>query len=435
MLNIRDYQYPKDTIPSLDLENIQSITKTLHDAGEECYLVGGSVRDLIMGRIPHEYDFTTSAYPEKVKSLFKRVHETGIQHGTVTIAIGKLAYEVTTYRSEQGFSDGRHPDSVQFDVSLEEDLKRRDFTINSLAYDILSQKLIDNHNGIEDIQNKMIRTIGDPISRFTEDGLRPIRGIRFSSTLGFQIHPDTESAFFPTQSITEKIAIERFTIELTKILSSANPTLGLKKLIQYNYFDLFVNFTPSPNPKWELMEFYPVATDNLISAKWSLLKEICFFNCEMNFQKNIYRDLKLSSNIEREALFLSELFQKIDNPTLQDCNSYLLKKEFLNPIQKFSNSIQIEKLPKMINYLLTFLNLRNKKMTTEIQRILNEKEPLTFSDLDIDGNWVRSHFPEAKGERIGEFLQKALEIVWEFPHLNKKNLLLPLLHSSHKTEN
>jgi tRNA nucleotidyltransferase/poly(A) polymerase len=434
MLNIRDFHYPKDTIPSLDLENIQSITKTLQEAGEECYLVGGAVRDLILQKIPHEYDFTTSAHPEKVKSLFKRVHETGIQHGTVTVAIGKLAYEITTYRSEQGFSDGRRPDSVEFGVSLEEDLKRRDFTINSLAYDILSQKLIDNHNGIEDIQNKLIRTIGDPVTRFTEDGLRPIRGIRFSSSLGFQIHKDTESAFLPTQSITEKIAIERFSQELTKILCSPDPARGLKKLIQYNYFDLFLEFKPSANPRWELIEYFQTATNNLISAKWSLFKEICYFDSEMNNQKNLFRDLKLSSNIEREALFLSEIFHKIESLPLQDFNSFQIKKEFLNPMQKFSNTVQIEKLPLLYNYILTFINLRNKNLTGEIHRILNGNEPLTYSDLDIDGNWIRSHFPDAKGEKIGEFLQKALEIVWEFPHLNKENLLFPLLQSHHKTE-
>lgn len=145
-----------------------------------------------MNKIPKEYDFTTNAEPKQVKKLFRTVIDTGIDHGTVTIVLDRINYEVTTYRIDKDYLDGRRPEHVEFGTTLQEDLKRRDFTMNALAYDLQTGQLVDEHFGLNDIENKLIRTIGNPIKRFSEDGLRPIRALRFASTLDFTIEFETK---------------------------------------------------------------------------------------------------------------------------------------------------------------------------------------------------------------------------------------------------
>ena len=203
-------------IPPKNLEDLQFISRTLNEAGYKCYLVGGSVRDLAIGKVPYEYDLTTSAKPEDVKKIFRKVVDTGIKHGTVTVIVNGEGYEVTTFRLDIGYSDGRRPDAIIYGETLSDDLKRRDFTMNALALDLLTEEFVDEHNGLEDIQNKIIRTIGIPEERFTEDGLRPIRALRFISTLGFSIEEATYRAIYKTRSITAKISVERFHDELNK---------------------------------------------------------------------------------------------------------------------------------------------------------------------------------------------------------------------------
>nr|MBP9888167.1 hypothetical protein [Leptospiraceae bacterium] len=228
-------------IPENDKKDLEFISSKIKESGHESYLIGGSVRDLILGKKPHEYDLTTSSHPEHVKKLFKRVIETGIQHGTVTVMLADNAYEITTFRKDIDYTDGRRPDKIEFGASLSEDMKRRDFTMNAIALNILSGKMIDENNGIADIQNKLIRTIGNPLERFGEDGLRPIRAIRFQSTLNFQIESETYKAIFLTRHITEKISRERFHDELNKILNSQNAFIGLYELYKNQIFELFTN--------------------------------------------------------------------------------------------------------------------------------------------------------------------------------------------------
>lgn len=173
---------PQILIPQNNLNHLLQIDSALKGAGFECFLVGGSVRDLVMGKIPKEYDLTTNAEPKQVKRLFRTVIDTGIEHGTVTVVLDKVHYEVTTYRIDKDYTDGRRPDHVEFGTTLSEDLKRRDFTMNALAFDLTTGLLVDEHSGQKDIQERTIRTIGNPIKRFSEDGLRPIRALRFAST-------------------------------------------------------------------------------------------------------------------------------------------------------------------------------------------------------------------------------------------------------------
>jgi len=205
----------------------------LNKRGYEAYIIGGCVRDYLMGKEPGDIDITTSARPEEVKEVFSsfRVVETGIKHGTVTVIINKVPLEITTYRVDCGYSDGRHPDKVSFTKSLREDVARRDFTMNSIAADA-NGSIVDYFGGAQDIQNRIIRAVGDPEVRFQEDALRILRALRFSSTLGFKIEEETKAAVFKYRELLQLISSERISSELTKLLCGGNAGNVIKEYIE-----------------------------------------------------------------------------------------------------------------------------------------------------------------------------------------------------------
>ena len=219
-------------------EDVKYILEKLNNAGYEAYAVGGCVRDSILGRVPDDWDITTSAKPEETKALFPRTIDTGIQHGTVTVMCNHVGYEVTTYRIDGEYEDSRHPKEVIFTSDLLEDLKRRDFTINAMAYNHLEDRetlpeaeanthkstgLVDAFGGIEDIQNKIIRCVGNPIHRFEEDALRMMRAVRFSAQLGYEIENETKEAIKVLAGNLANISAERIQVELVKLLVSNHP--------------------------------------------------------------------------------------------------------------------------------------------------------------------------------------------------------------------
>ncbi len=201
---------------------VDNIIRTLNEAGYEAYAVGGCVRDSILGVSPKDWDITTSAKPEETKALFSRTIDTGIQHGTITIMVDKEGYEVTTYRVDGEYEDGRHPKEVVFTANLEEDLKRRDFTINAMAYHP-KEGLVDIFGGIKDLQEGSIRCVGNAMERFTEDALRILRAVRFSAQLGFDIEPKTKEAMRELAPRLQMISAERICAELWKLLQSPHP--------------------------------------------------------------------------------------------------------------------------------------------------------------------------------------------------------------------
>lgn len=203
-------------------EKVKNIISTIEAAGYEAYAVGGCVRDSILGRTPDDWDITTSAKPGTVKELFKRTIDTGIKHGTVTVMIDKEGFEVTTYRIDGEYADSRHPKDVTFTSNLAEDLKRRDFTINAMAYND-SHGLTDIFGGMQDIEKKVIRCVGNPAERFTEDALRMMRAVRFSAQLGYGIEPQTAAAIKEMTESLRNISAERIQTELVKLLTSAHP--------------------------------------------------------------------------------------------------------------------------------------------------------------------------------------------------------------------
>lgn len=203
-------------------DKVHKIIEILEAAGYEAYAVGGCVRDSILGREPNDWDITTSAKPEETKSLFARTIDTGIKHGTVTVMLDKEGFEVTTYRIDGIYEDSRHPKEVTFTASLEEDLKRRDFTVNAMAYNERTG-LVDIFGGLADIEQGIIRCVGNAEERFTEDALRMLRAVRFSAQLGYEIEEETKQAIRRLASNLKKISAERIQAELVKLVTSPHP--------------------------------------------------------------------------------------------------------------------------------------------------------------------------------------------------------------------
>lgn len=203
-------------------EKVNKILTALHDAGFEAFAVGGCVRDSMLGKVPNDWDITTSAHPEDVKRLFRRTVDTGIQHGTVTVMLGSEGFEITTYRIDGEYEDARHPKEVTFTSSLREDLRRRDFTINAMAYSP-QNGLIDYFDGLTDLRRGVIRAVGDPEERFREDALRIMRAVRFSAQLGYHIEENTRRAVRDMAPNLSKISAERIASELTRLLVSPHP--------------------------------------------------------------------------------------------------------------------------------------------------------------------------------------------------------------------
>lgn len=203
-------------------DKVHKIIEILEAAGYEAYAVGGCVRDSILGREPNDWDITTSAKPEETKSLFARTIDTGIKHGTVTVMLDKEGFEVTTYRIDGIYEDNRHPKEVTFTASLEEDLKRRDFTVNAMAYNERTG-LVDIFGGLADIEQGIIRCVGNAEERFTEDALRMLRAVRFSAQLGYEIEEQTKQAIRRLAPNLNKISAERIQVELVKLVTSPHP--------------------------------------------------------------------------------------------------------------------------------------------------------------------------------------------------------------------
>lgn len=211
--------------------NVREVCTTLTQAGHQAVAVGGAVRDALLGRTPGDWDVASSARPEEVMVLFRNTIPTGLQHGTVTIVTGRGAHthvEVTTFRGEGEYSDGRRPDRVQFGVSLVEDLARRDLVVNAIAYDPANDRIVDPFGGRGDLERKTLRAVGDAVLRFTEDGLRVMRAVRFAAQLEFALDPATEAAIAPALPSLAKVSRERVSDELRKLFGTVKPSLGLE---------------------------------------------------------------------------------------------------------------------------------------------------------------------------------------------------------------
>ncbi len=407
-------------IPEPHFSHLKFIFDKISATGNQCFLVGGSVRDLYMNQVPKEYDLTTSAHPETVKALFKTVIETGIKHGTVTVLLDKSPYEITTFRIDKDYVDGRHPTSVEFGTSLSEDLKRRDFTMNALALDFNSLEIIDEHEGKKDIDEKTIRTIGNPIDRFTEDGLRPIRALRFASVLGFKIESQTKLAIHKTKNITAKISVERLQDEITKSLKGKYPSIMLKLLVEEKILPLF------------LKDLIPIAEKNIENTNLKILDSLpkknlgfligtwchCLLpKAEPLLWERWLQGLKFSNTLVKDALFLLHIIQLSNQPdTVWD--SYSLRRTILAPFKKH---LQVRKMDTL-SVWECFESFSWSWL--EMGRELWLDEPaLLLSDLKINGKDIESKFPKIPKSKYGELLALLLDEVHRVPENNEISFL------------
>lgn len=230
------------------------VLQTLKNAGHEAVFVGGSVRDLVLGKEISDVDIATSATPEEVKSLFAHTVDVGIEHGTVLVLHHHESYEVTTFRTEGTYQDFRHPDSVTFVRSLEEDLMRRDFTINALALND-QEEIVDYFNGIEDLQQKIIRCVGNPMERFNEDALRMMRAVRFSGQLGFKIEDTTFDAIRVLKENLERVAVERMKVEFEKMIQSPHRQLAFKAFVESELYHSCPDFKKAKDTLLKIGDF------------------------------------------------------------------------------------------------------------------------------------------------------------------------------------
>ncbi|AYV54153.1 [cytidine(C)-cytidine(C)-adenosine (A)]-adding enzyme [Leptospira kmetyi] len=420
-----------EKIPEGFREDMIGITKTIRDEGGECYLIGGSVRDLVLSKVPDEFDLTTSLLPEKILTLFKRTVPTGIKHGTVTVLIQDRAYEITTFRKDADYIDGRRPETVEFGVSLSEDLKRRDFTINALALDLEKKVLIDEHSGLEDIQNKIIRTIGNPIERFTEDGLRPIRAIRFVSSLGFTLESNTAKAILQCRNITAKVSRERVHDELNKTLKSQDPAPSLRLFREFSILELFTSLPLYPNENANVLERIRELPVFPQSLRLSFLHAWLFGSFEDgNSAKQFMKDLRYSNQNTKDSLFFSSMLASLlswkNKNVLQDSD---LRKFLLHPACLHAGRDHLKVVVEhILNLAYTYdPNLRTFFDFERIIDLLGKPQALLVTELALRGEDILRACPNLPPKEIGTVLGKLLSHVLENPEENRKESLLSIL--------
>jgi len=393
---------------------VKYIISRLEKNGYEAYAVGGCVRDSILDRVPEDWDITTSAKPEEVKKLFQATIDTGLQHGTVTVVIEKEGYEVTTFRLDGDYSDGRHPDRVAFTSSLIEDLKRRDFTINAMAYSE-NTGLIDKFDGEKDLEDGVIRAVGDAEERFSEDALRMLRAIRFAGQLNFDIAEKTFDAIKKLSPDISKVSVERIVKELEKLLLSGNP----------EYIALV----------YEAGIFEVIAPE--IAA---LFKKEEIYNAIEAVRRASYPEKKGLYQI-RTALFLERLGAdstakllkrfKLDNDTINTVKKLigLLQRDIETSALEMRRTVK-EAGHKIMPILLEARSAKGLCNNSELYRkIIERGECTSVSELKVNGrDLIEAGVP--KGVMIGETLERLLESVIEHPELNtRESLLLEVKHN------
>ena len=321
-----------------DFKKALPVLEKIEQAGYEAYFVGGSVRDHILGLPIHDVDIATSAYPEEIKEIFKRTVDTGIQHGTVTVLMGDDSYEITTFRTESGYQDYRRPDKVTFVRSLEDDLKRRDFTINALAID-RNGNVIDKFNGLQDLDKHIIRAVGKAEARFHEDALRMMRAVRFQAKLNFTVEDKTAQAIFDNAPLLEKIAIERIREEFVKLMVSHTWQTGFADFLKLGLSEYCPDFK---GQKAELSELLEPKDQTFIDEDevWAALGYVLNLN-HKEFNK-LLRDWKVSNKTREISLNTLNLFHLFENQDFDLWNIYKLGINNLERTIKLCQMFEIE---------------------------------------------------------------------------------------------
>lgn len=437
---------------------IKEIARILNTEGFQCFLVGGAVRDSIMGFTPKEYDIATNAKPEDVQRIFKYTIPTGIKHGTILVILDDMHVEITTFRSDGNYSDGRHPDKVEYTVSIEDDLPRRDLTINAMAYNISDGNLIDMFDGMKDIKNKIIRSVGNPYERFTEDGLRIMRAIRFATRLNFSIEKETFDAICHSTGMLTSIAYERIREEFNGILISDNPFRGIELLRKTGILalimpELMQGFGVAQNRFHKYDVYYhilhtiqavePLETEELtllvrlaalfhdiakpmVQKKVSKQEEPVYYNHEVvgaNVAKKVMRRLKYSN---AEIDFVTLLVRQ---------HMFYYQDEWTDgAVRRFMKAVGIENIKPLLKLReadrLGSGNRKDKeskaipKLLARIDKIIEEENAITVKDLKINGNDLMNEFNLKPGPIVGKILNYLLDLILDEPSLNDKEKLM-----------
>lgn len=396
------------------------VFQLLEQKGFEAYLVGGCVRDSLVGRTPKDWDFTTNATPEEITDVFEtaeyKVVPTGIKHGTVSVVIDSEVFEITTFRTDGEYKDGRHPETVEFASSIEEDLSRRDFTMNSIAYNP-KKGFVDPFGGKEDIKNKVVRANGLATERFEEDALRMMRAIRFSSQLSFEIEKSTFEAIKTCSDLIDKISKERIVEELKKTLES-NAHLGIKFLIETELLDkIMLNVDMEKVKKFSNFFKLSPADQNIRLAGifFSMLETESDRNIVLDIASKTMKSLKYDNETKENVIALL---------TYGDVNFKTERefKEMLATIGESKTNILLDFDKAIVNYRGTDLEDINRKKDLA-KKIFENNIPIKISQLAINGNDLIS-LGIKEGKIIGRVLNKLLDIVLEDHLLNEKNILI-----------
>ena len=433
----------KITLP----EKVTMIIENLQMQGYEAYAVGGCVRDSILAKRPQDWDITTSAKPEQIKSLFRRTVDTGIEHGTVTVVLGKDMFEVTTYRIDGMYEDSRHPKEVIFTNKLEEDLKRRDFTINAMAYND-EVRLVDVFGGMRDLNHHLIRCVGDPKERFEEDALRILRAVRFSAQLNFPIEPFTAAAIRNHAQALENISAERIQAELVKLLVSNHPEriqdayeLGITKVILPEWDQMVGVRQNTPHHK------YDVAGHTLHAMK--NVKKDKILRLTMLFHDMGKPDMKTTDESGRDhfkghALVSEEKAHaimrrlKFDNETIKKVTKLVCYHDYrieaTGPnVRRAMNRISVELFPYYLAIRMADVKAQSPYRRREkIENIIAMREVyqetlisghcVTLRDLAVTGKDLME-LGMKPGRELGSMLNELLEWVIDDPDCNKKEIL------------
>jgi len=426
----------------------------LKNAGYPVFLVGGAVRDFFTGAETTDYDFTTQARPDQVQGLFRHTIPTGIKHGTITVVYGGKNFEITTFRKDGKYTDNRHPDSIKYTENLADDLSRRDFTINALAYDIQSEELTDLFGGIKDIEKKTIRAIGNAEQRFSEDYLRMLRAVRFASQLGFSLDPDVNNAILHQSENLSRISTERIREEFIKIIASPLPlegielcrTSGLLRIFmpelqqtigveqnQYHLYDVYTHsikvLAAVKNTDYRIRLAAllhdigkPVCKKNIDNKD-----EAVFYNHEIvggGISRRILRRLKFSNEDVDLIVHLikNHMFHYTQEWTKGAIRRFIRKAGETNLPVLF----QLREADRIGNGKRSPDCTELREFRKKVDEIIKEESAFQLKDLAIDGNILMETFKLSPSRLIGNILKDILEKVLDNPELNTVDSLLRL---------
>ena len=401
-------------------KEVQKVMDIIESEGYMVHVVGGAIRNQLLGIPVKDWDLTTDATPAEISVIFDK-HKiptlpTGVEHGTMTVCYRGMNIEVTTNRADGKYSDNRRPDSVKFNVSLEEDLSRRDFTINALAYN-RREGLIDLFGGLSDLKSKTIRCVGNAQDRFSEDALRMLRAVRFANVLNFHIDLDIKIAIKNLKNNMKNVSNERIQMEINKIFTTGH---------DIKYYDILLELVPWLFTEKAKNDFplYNIFANKICNKDLVTNLTSIFIYDILNI--DFLETLKYSNKTQKEVKSLLECCQEIEkNDTLflQDYGvvNYNVKKCLFD---RFDNLTIFKAMLICQNRLGITLD-KFENISNAIYNILSKQEPISFSDLDIDGNDLKNM--DIEGKEIGEWLEVLKKYVWNNPKANKKKVLLNIV--------